>query len=190
MHACIKKKDFAEDISSTVFVFPNRRSGQFFTHYLQRELAAHDTSPHLLPLVTTINDLLTELTHAAVASDIEMVFALYDAYCEVMGEKAQSFDKFIYWAQLIISDFNDIDRSMADAREIYTNLDNLNSLSSNYLSPEVQEAVEKVFGHGLFTAFFDTSADADLWRKRGNTAAGDSVVKREFFSLWKIKDLN
>ena len=174
----------AERLEDYCFVFPNRRSGQFFTHYLQRELAAHDTSPHLLPLVTTINDLLTELTHAAVASDIEMVFALYDAYCEVMGEKAQSFDKFIYWAQLIISDFNDIDRSMADAREIYTNLDNLNSLSSNYLSPEVQEAVEKVFGHGLFTAFFDTSADADLWRKRGNTAAGDSVVKREFFSLW------
>ena len=168
------------------FVFPNRRSGQFFAHYLQTEFATLDTSPHLLPLVTTINDLLTELTHVTAATDIEMIFALYDAYCEVMGDKAQSFDKFIYWAQLIISDFNDIDRSMADAREIYTNLDNLNSLSSNYLSPEVQEAVEKIFGEGLFTAFFDTSADADMWRQRGSSeaAGSDSAVKQEFLSLW------
>ena len=60
------------------------------------------------------------------------------------ASRAQSFDKFVYWAQLIISDFNDIDRSMADAGEIYRNLDSLNSLGSNYLTPEVQEAVERV----------------------------------------------
>ena len=176
-----------EGFEDYCFVFPNRRSGQFFAHYLQRELASLDARPHLLPRVTTINDLLSELSHATAATDIEMIFALYDAYCCVMGDRAQPFDKFIYWAQIIISDFNDIDRSMADAREIYTNLDNLNSLSSNYLSPEVQEAVEKVFGQSLFTAFFDTSADADLWRHRGSAdsnAGGDSVVKQEFLSLW------
>ena len=54
------------------FVFPNRRSGQFFAHYLQTEFATLDTSPHLLPLVTTINDLLTELTHVTAATDIDI----------------------------------------------------------------------------------------------------------------------
>jgi hypothetical protein len=176
----------ANDLEDYCFVFPNRRSGQFFTHYLQQEFVATDQRPHLMPRVAAINDLLTELTHATTATDIEMLFALYDAYCTVMGDRAQAFDKFIYWAQLIISDFNDIDRSMADAREIYANLDSLNSLGSNYLSPEVQQAVEKVFGTSLFTAFFDTSADADLWQRRGNAApaAADGVVKQEFLSLW------
>ena len=166
------------------FVFPNRRSGQFFIHYLKQELTAGDQRPHLLPRVTTINDLVAELSHTTAASDIEMMFALYDAYCQAMGDRAQPFDKFIYWAQLIISDFNDIDRSMADAGEIYRNLDSLNSLGSNYLTPEVQEAVEKVFGQGLFTAFFDTSADADLWQHRGGGNHPDGVVKQEFMSLW------
>lgn len=176
----------AQGLEDYCFVFPSRRSGQFFTHYLQRELAALDQRPHLLPRVTAINDLLTELTHATVATDIEMIFALYDAYCAVMGDRAQQFDNFIYWAQLIISDFNDIDRSMADAREIYANLDDLNSLSSNYLSPEVQEAVEKVFGPSLFTSFFDTSAEADLWQRRGASLppAADGPVRQEFISLW------
>ena len=174
----------AECLEDYCFVFPNRRSGQFFDFYLKQELTAADSKPHLLPRVTTINDLVVELTHTTVATDIEMVFALYDAYCEAMGDKAQQFDKFIYWAQLIINDFNDIDRSMADAGEIYRNLDSLNSLGSNYLSPEVQEAVEKIFGQSLFTAFFDTSADADLWQHRGRDGHTDGVVKQEFMSLW------
>ena len=175
------------------FVFPNRRSGQFFTHYLQQSLVAADRfahgrlSPHLLPCVKSINDLVSELTGTVAATDIEMMFALYDAYCETMGDKAQEFDKFIYWAQLIISDFNDIDRSLADAREIYRNLDDLHGLSSNYLSPEVQEQVKRIFGENLFTAFFDTSADADLWQKRkekSTAAVTDDKVKQEFMSLW------
>ena len=174
------------------FVFPNRRSGQFFVHYLQESLVAADNAarrynaPHLLPCVTSINDLVGEITGTAVATDIEMMFALYDAYCQAMGDKAQEFDKFIYWAQLIISDFNDIDRSLADAHEVYQNLDDLHSLSSNYLSPEVQEQVKRIFGENLFTSFFDTSADADLWQRRSGakTAAPDAQVKEEFMSLW------
>lgn len=173
-----------ECLEDYCFVFPNRRSGQFFSHYMQQEFAATSIQPHLLPRVTTINDLVTELTRTTVATDIEMMFALYDAYCQAMGDRAQSFDKFVYWAQLIISDFNDIDRSMADAGEIYRNLDSLNSLGSNYLTPEVQEAVERVFGPSLFTAFFDTSADADLWQRRSQGEQPEGAVKQEFMSLW------
>ena len=65
---------------------------------MQREFAATSIQPHLLPRVTTINDLVTELTRTTVATDIEMMFALYDAYCQAMGDRAQSFDKFVYWA--------------------------------------------------------------------------------------------
>ena len=183
------------------FVFPNRRSGEFFTHYLKHELVQADrrqevTRSHLLPCVTSINDLVTELTGTVSATDIEMIFALYDAYCEVMGENAQEFDRFIYWAQLIISDFNDIDRSLTDAVEIYRNLEDLHNLSSNYLSEEVKEKVQQIFGDSLFTAFFDTGADAGLWRllagkdPDGHDHPKDAKpdeklkVKEEFLNLW------
>ena len=176
------------------FVFPNRRSGQFFTYYLQQGLVQSDrhdrvSRPHLMPRVTSINDLVAELTGTVDATDIEMMFALYDSYCRTMGDKAQEFDKFIYWAQLIISDFNDIDRSLADVHEIYQNLEDLHDLSSNYLSPEVEEKVRKIFGDSLFTAFFDTNADASLWRlfnadKPMASSKDNEVVKREFLSLW------
>ena len=183
------------------FVFPNRRGGQFFSHYLQQELVAADkregtSRPHLMPNVTSINELVAQLTGTVAASDIEMMFALYDAYCRAMGDNAQEFDKFIYWAQLIISDFNDIDRSMADAASIYQNLEDLHDLNSNYLSEEVKEKVRRIFGDNLFTAFFDTNADADLWRhiqkkidenstERDEVQnANEEVVKQRFMTLW------
>ena len=84
-----------ENLEDYCFVFPNRRSGQFFSHYMQQEFASASCKPHLMPCVTTINDLVTELTRTAVASDIEMMFALYDAYCQAMGDRAQPFDKFV-----------------------------------------------------------------------------------------------
>ena len=181
----------AESLEDYCFVFPNRRSGQFFTHYLQEQLVARSPKPRLLPCVTTINDLVARLTDTVVATDIEMTFALYEAYCQAMGDKAQEFDKFIYWAQLIISDFNDIDRALADAHEIYSNLEDLHELSSNHLSPEVKEKLRKIFGDSLCTAFFDTDADAALWRLYYKEQQGDGTqddaddsIKREFLSLW------
>ena len=160
-----------KDLENYCFVFPNRRSGQFFIHYLTQQLINADLSassitPHLLPRVTSINELISELTNTVAASDIEMMFALYDAYCQAFGDKAQEFDKFIYWAQLIISDFNDIDKSLNDAEEIFKNLDDLHSLSSNYLTPEVLEQVKAIFGESLYASFFNTDADADLWCAR------------------------
>lgn len=178
-------------------MFPNRRSGQFFIHYLQQELTEADrkkgiAKPHLMPCVTSIGELVAQLTHTVAATDIEMLFALYDAYCEALGDRAQEFDRFIYWAHLIVSDFNDIDRSLAKADEIYRNLEDLHDLSSNYLSDEVKDKVRKIFGDNLFTAFFDTDADAGLWRlfaakdsKDGADEKGDqNAVKQEFMSLW------
>lgn len=178
----------ADRLEDYCFVFPNRRSGQFFAHYLQQELTRDNGRPHLMPEVTSINEFVARLTQTVAATDIEMMFALYDAYCDAMGDKAQEFDKFIYWAQLIISDFNDIDRSLADAHEIYRNLDDLHGLSSNYLTPEVEDKVRRIFGEGLFTAFFDTSADADMWQQRKADGPehhpDDDKVKQEFMSLW------
>lgn len=177
----------ARDLEDYCFVFPNRRSGQFFAHYLQRAIVGQQGGrPRLMPCVTSISEFVSSLTGTVTATDIEQMFALYDAYCRAMGDQAQEFDKFIYWAQLIISDFNDIDRSLADAGEIYRNLADLHDLSSNYLSPQVKEKMKKIFGGDLFTAFFDTSADADLWRMLGREQheGDEGEVKREFLSLW------
>ena len=189
----------ASGLEDYCFVFPNRRSGQFFADYLQKELAAHDREtgacrPHLMPSVTSIDGLVTRLTDTVCATDIEMIFALYEAYCQAMGSQAQEFDKFIYWAQLILGDFNDIDKSLADAHAIYSNLDDLHSLSSNYLTADVKEKVERIFGESLFTAFFDTSNEANLWQQRHDKKLKDKdktptdsekdIVKQEFVSLW------
>ena len=185
----------AQGLEDYCFVFPNRRSGQFFSRYLQQALVDTDASqgrraPHLMPRVIAVNELLAEVTGTVAATDIEMIFALYGAYCDAMGDEAQEFDKFIYWAQLIIGDFNDIDKSLADAADIYQNLSDLHGLVANFLTADVEEKVKRIFGDGLFTAFFDTSAEAALWQQRPSAnqpvegEAGSDDVKQKFMSLW------
>lgn len=183
----------AKGLEDYCFVFPNRRSGQFFIHYLQRELVDADmasglTAPHLMPCVTSVNELVAQFTATTTAGEIDMLFALYKAYCAAVGDHAQEFDRFIYWAQLIIGDFNDIDKSLTDAGKLYCNLKDLHDLSSNYLTPEVEEKVKRIFGDNLFTAFFDKSADAAMWQhgkdKGTGEAQADGRVKEEFMSLW------
>ena len=177
----------AECLEDYCFVFPNRRSGQFFTRYLQEQLVAGNPKPRLLPSVMSINDLITELTATVTATDIEMMFALYDAYCRAMGDAAQEFDQFIYWAHLIIGDFNDIDKSLANPDEIYQNLSDLHGLTSNYLSPEVQEQVKKIFGENRYQKFMEEQSNAEYRDEVRNQIVANYVADNNL-AITKIQD--
>ena len=80
------------DIEDYCFVFPNRRSGQFF----EKELSECFTTMHMMPRVCTLQELLEELSPLVRVNPIEAIFTLYQAYSEIFGDKADSMDHFIY----------------------------------------------------------------------------------------------
>ena len=45
-------------------------------------------------------------------------------------KKVDSFDEFLHWSNVLLHDFNDIDRSLVDAKSIYTNLKNVKELEN------------------------------------------------------------
>ena len=65
------------DLSNYCFVFPNRRSGQFFKDYFTRSTSAATT---MLPEVETITELVAEITGDTLATPIEAISILYNAY--------------------------------------------------------------------------------------------------------------
>ncbi|MDE6320693.1 MAG: hypothetical protein K2L93_00175, partial [Muribaculaceae bacterium] len=84
------------------FVFPNKRSGLFFANYM-RQLS---DEAWLHPQLTTINDLVMDLTEEVEANRLELLFLLYNVYCEVMAERGHDkdimeFDRFVYWGDII-----------------------------------------------------------------------------------------
>lgn len=115
------------EISRLAFVFPNRRAGVFFQKYLS------DVSdkPLFSPTILTINDLFVRLSGKQTADHISMLFTLYEIYVRISGS-LETFDEFLYWGEMLLNDFDDVDKYMADARMLFTNVTDLREIENDF----------------------------------------------------------
>lgn len=156
-------------VGEMCFVFPNRRSATFFNHYLGR--AANGVL--FAPSMFTINDFFAELSGLEVVDKISSLYRLYRHYARLMwpdGEPKESFDQFVYWGDILLSDFDDIDKYMADARLLFANIHDLNEIGSDYAS---------------YLSEHQIAAIREFWRNflGGGT---DSPKIQSFRSTWSI----
>ena len=125
-----------QELIDYCFIFPNRRSGEFFLLQLAKQ--QHDV-PLLSPQITTITDFATTLTQSILASPIEQIFTLYQAYVEITGNDQYSFDRFAFWGNVLLQDFNDVDTTMVDAKDLFVNVKQYREIGTDFLSPEQKE---------------------------------------------------
>ena len=156
-------QQYGAEIHRLAFVFPNRRAGLFFQKYLS-EISER---PLFSPSILTINDLFMQLSGKHPADKIQMRFRLYELYKQRSGS-SESFDEFIYWGEMLLNDFDDIDKYMVDARMLFRNVSDLKSLDDdfNYLSPEQVQAIRS-----FWSSFYPK---------------GDSPNQQHFLELWEI----
>lgn len=109
-----KEKD---NLRQLVFVFPNRRAGIFFRHYLAR----YSKTPVFSPQIQTISELFESLSPYAQADRIDLIMRLFEIYRKNVRED-EEFDSFVYWGQILLSDFSEVDQQLVDARLLYANL--------------------------------------------------------------------
>ncbi len=81
-------------------------------------------------------DLIPSFSDLQNLEEIDLVCRLYDSYKTVYGEKAEPFDSFAKWGNLILQDFNEIDRYLVDASQLYSNLHNIKEIENWSLSEE------------------------------------------------------
>lgn len=166
-----------KDLIDYCFVFPNRRSGEFLLMHLAQ---MQPGIPMIAPRITTITDFAANLTHSIAASTVEQLFTLYEAYVEVTGNELYEFDRFAYWGNVVLNDFNDVDTSLVDATQLFTNTRELREISTDYFTPELKETLERYFN----VQFGKTSDEDGFWKHvKGNE---DVEVRREFLRLWQI----
>ena len=151
------------EVSRLAFVFPNRRTGLFFQKYLS-EVA--DT-PLFSPTILTINDLFIQLSGKQSADRISMLFILYDIYIRQSGS-TETFDEFLYWGEMLLNDFDDIDKYMANARMLFSNVTDLREIENDFdfLSDE-QIAVIRSF----WSSFYPR---------------GDTPNQQQFLAVWQV----
>ena len=130
------------DLSRTAIVFPNKRAGLFFNEYL----TAESDKPLWSPAYLSISELFRQLSPLQTGDSIRLVFELYKTFVQVTGSQ-ESLDDFYFWGELLISDFDDVDKNLVDADRLFTNLQDLKALSDDpsFLSPEQGEALRQFF---------------------------------------------
>ena len=116
----------SESLREVVVVLPNRRAGLFFTQHMGTLI----DQPTWMPEVKTIEDVFYGFAGKRPADDLTLIFELYRVYGNLHPEP-ESFDRFFFWGEMILKDFNDVDQFMADPDKLYHHLAEIKELESD-----------------------------------------------------------
>ena len=117
---------FSNNMHNVILVLPSKRSELFLKHYISK---AVDGSI-FLPKFYTIEEFLESVSGLHILDNISLTFRLYNSYLKTPSLKNINFEDFLNWSNLILYDFNDIERSLVNSKDIYTNLKNVKELDS------------------------------------------------------------
>lgn len=158
-------KKYGTDLSRITLVFPNKRASLFLNEHLARMA----NGPLWSPVYTTISQLFWDRSERVVADNIKLVCDLYRIYVQCTGT-TETLDHFYGWGMLMLSDFDDIDKNLADATDVFRNLSNIHELDDvSYLSEDQREVLKRFFSN--FSDDYNTELKnrfLQLWQNFGN----------------------
>lgn len=154
---------YGDSLHKHTFVFPNRRAGLFFQKYLA-EIA---DKPLFSPQVITINEFIEQLSDYQLADKIELLVMLYDHFI-ALSKSEESFDDFVYWGEMLLSDFDDVDKYMVDAKQLFTNVTDLKSIDD----------------HATYLTATQIAAIRQFWTNFMPYDSSDS--KKKFMETWQV----
>lgn len=155
---------FGDDLSRTAVIFPGKRAGLWMDRYLY-ECAGH---PIWSPSYISLDELFGSLSSLSKESQIRAVCTLHEIFCRLTGS-TEPLDDFYYWGELMLADFDDIDKNHVEAERLFVNLANIKDIEGqfDYLTPEQRELLSRFFS-GL------------------HSEAQQTELKRRFIELWQV----
>ena len=117
---------FPDNMQDVAIVFPSKRAIVFFKYYLSKKI----DNPVFLPDFYSIEEFIENLSELQVLDNISLQFRLYATYLKYLPKKKDSFDDFLKWSNVLLHDFNEIDRNLVNPESIYTNLTQVKNLES------------------------------------------------------------
>lgn len=167
-----------EDLSEECFIFPNRRSLVFFKKYLSDRVASEgrEGKPIVAPEMLTMNDFFFKVAGSRATDRVTLLLELYDCY-KKLSRKPEALDDFIFWGDVILADFDDTDKYLADPKQLFTNIADLKAIqdSFSYLSENQRKAIE------AFVSHFRTGGQLTV-----NPFSDSPNAKEKFLQVWDI----
>ena len=152
-----------DSLGRLCFIFPNKRAVAFFGKYLSEEVSARGHAS-LAPACFTMNDFFCRITGGHKADRILQLLLLYRCYSGLV-KNPEPLDDFLYWGGVMLSDFDDVDKYLADPEKLWKNVEEFKDMQDlSFLSDDQKAAILEFIGH------FD----------------GKGEVKNDFLRIWNI----
>jgi hypothetical protein len=173
-------KTFLEELAQKVYkdfplleevtlVFPNRRASLYFRKHLGMLL----TKPAFSPKLITIEDFISGFSTAKVPDKLELIYELHAVYQQLVNNSnesessAEGIDQFYFWGDMLLRDFDEIDKYLVDANQLFKDLSHQKELDSSFdfLTDEQREFLRN------FWSNFDEAETANkkkflfVWRR-------------------------
>jgi hypothetical protein len=127
------------DISKISFILPNKRAGVFLKDFISKHIKQTVFSPEILSIEAFI-EALSELEYYP---NTELLFEFYDVYISITPkELIESFDTFSKWGQLLLQDFNEIDRYLIATDSIFNYLSAIKEINHWSLNKQPTDQVK------------------------------------------------
>lgn len=156
-----------KQLERVTVIFPNRRAILYFKKHLTKLLNKPSLSPELL----TIEEFISKFSTKSVPDKLELVKRLHVIYNEVLqlnnsSDRLRIFSDFYFWGEMLLRDFEEVDKYMVDAAQLFVNLSN-------------QKEIDTIF------EFLSEEQIAFLKEFWGDFESNPSASKERFLKVWK-----
>jgi CRISPR/Cas system-associated exonuclease Cas4 (RecB family) len=144
-------------------VFPSRRAQLFFSD----ELAAVIDKPIWSPNYTSLEEIVSSLSALRKIDDFSLLTLIYQIY-KKHTQSLETFDKFYFWGEILLNDFDDIDKHLVDAKLLFRNL----------------KSQKKFEGDFSFLTEEQISYIQQFWESFD--PAGNTGLQNRFIEIWNV----
>ncbi|OQD44331.1 hypothetical protein BUL40_01910 [Croceivirga radicis] len=101
------------NLGQSYFILPSRRAGL----YLKKHLAQQLKKPIISPKIISIEEFILEVSELKETTNFDLLLKLYECYLEI--EPKETLADFLTWGTTLLGDFNEIDRHLGNAEELF-----------------------------------------------------------------------
>lgn len=111
---------YSQDLKKTCVILPTRRSGLVLKNLMMSK------KTQVLPEILPIESFMTNLSGLEKTSPVMLILELYDIFRQI--DPKIRLEKFTGWGFILIKDFDQIDRNLVDAQQLFQNLSDIKNI--------------------------------------------------------------
>lgn len=159
--AAINILEKINDLRTVEIIVPNRRTALF----LKKAILTTSAKTTWMPRITTIQEIFNSNSKLIQAEDLLLIYNLYSVFKHHTNTD-ETFDDFYNWGEIILNDFDDIDKYLVDASKLFSTIKDIKEIDKNFDEYEEKELE-------IIRRFWTNINQANI-----------SIQKEKFLELW------